>query len=171
MTYDENNPVRNSLPVDLQAGLEMSPLEDVGKYIINHYLPSLATYTLIPEHITEQYFALVRRGFPWGEWDGDPRFLDNGNVLIQVYSRDPDGDERGALISEAIRTAFHRAWIENLEIPNRGWVVRATMWDEPTRKVDWTSSVGPVQYADLPSGFFRYESSYTVTVRKNLRRS
>jgi hypothetical protein len=37
---------------------------------------------------------------------------------------------------------------------------------EPTRQSDWATSSGPVQYADLPSGFYRYQTNYTVKMRR-----
>ena len=155
------------LPASVEAAIELSPIEDIALGIIRTYLPDIPCYSLIPKEATENAFILVRRSFAFGEWQGDPRgFIDTARVEVHVYAQDPYGDARGALISEAVRTAFRDAHLDNLHIPGRGWVVRTKMVGEPSRKSDWATSAGPVQYADLPDGFWRYESKFFITVRR-----
>ena len=156
------------LPSAVASKVEMSPMEDVGLFILRNELPDLPSYSLIPEQVQEDAFAVVRRSFPFGEWRGDPRFFDAARIDIHVYTQDPLGDTRGALVSEAIRVAFRDAFLKNLYVPGRGWVSKTKLLGEPVRKTDWATSAGPVQYADLPAGFWRYESKYAVQVRREL---
>ena len=157
------------LPASVENSVQFSPLEDVALYILRHYLPDVQIYSLLPETVTDDIFILVRRSFPFGEWQGDPRgFLDVGRVEVHIYAQDPDGDVRGALVGEAVRVAFRQAWLENLHIPGIGWVRNTKMLAEPVRKSDWATSAGPVQYADLPNGFWRYEAKFYITVRPEL---
>ena len=160
-----------NLPPSVEAKVEMSPMEDIALYILRHELPDIPVYTLIPETVTEDAFILVRRAFPFGDWKGDSRFLDAGRVEVHIYAQDTPGttgDARGALIGDAVRVAFRDAFVKNLYVPGRGWVTRTRMVGEPVRKTDWATSAGPVQYADLPEGFWRYEAKFFLTVRREL---
>ena len=113
-------------------------------------------------------FILVRGQRSASGWSGDHRFVDSAQIEVQVYTEDPDGDEAGALISEAVRVAMFDAWQNNFHIPGRGWLSHVHMSSRPHEVPDWATATGPVQYADLPGGIFRYETRYTVEVRREL---
>ena len=158
-----------NLPASVEGMIELSPMEDIALALLRHYLPDLKIYSLIPEEVQEDAFVLVRRSFPFGEWQGDERgFLDSARLDIHVYAQDPYGDTRGALIAEAVRKAFAMARKDKFHVPGRGWVHRTKMLGEPSRKSDWATSAGPVQYADLPDGFWRYEARFLIVVRPEL---
>ena len=158
-----------NLPASITEKVEFAPAEDVALYILRHYLPDVPVHSLLPETVTDDLFILVRRSFPFGEWQGDPRgFLDVARVEVHIYTQDPNGDARGALVGDAVRVAFRQAWLENLHIPGIGWVRNTKMLAEPVRKSDWATSAGPVQYADLPNGFWRYEAKFRITIRPEL---
>jgi hypothetical protein len=66
-----------------------------------------------------------------------------------------------------VRTVLRTAWLEHWHFPGLGSVIQIDMQHEPSRRADWATSAGPVQYADLPHGYWRYESSYLIQIRTN----
>lgn len=155
------------LPASVLNLVELSPCEDIVLAILRADLPDVPSYSLIPEEVPE-FFVLVRRIPGYGNWDADPRFTDTGRFYIHAFARDPDGDEKGALISEAVRVVFRNATRERRVLPGLGSVINIDVDFEPTRKTDWATSSGPVQFADLPTGFWRYETIYDFNFRKPL---
>lgn len=145
--------------------VELSPIEDVALYVLRQGLPDIPIHSLIEEDPPDD-FIVVRRDHSLGEWEGDTRFVDVGMLSVEVFTVDPDGDEKGALLSEAVRVVWRNAWLENLKIPGHGWLAQARMTSAPTRVTDWATATGPVQYADLPTGRWRYETKYQIAVRK-----
>ena len=127
--------------------------------------PDMPVHSLIPLHPTFP-FLLVRRHRPIGQWSGDPRFTDTGVIEVQAFTQGINGDEEGALISEAVRVALRDAWLSHARIPGLGSVIEIQLDDEPHRAADWATSTGPVQYADLPAQVTRYESTYRVEIRR-----
>lgn len=153
------------LPQSVLDLTELSPIEDFALAILREGLPDVAIVSLIAEAPPE-YFVLVRRMAGMGIWRGDERFTDSGRIAVHVFTSDPDGDEKGALLSEAVRVVFRNASRSNWRDPDLGSVIRIKMVSEPSRKTDWASATGPVQYADLPTGKWRYESAYEIRTRK-----
>lgn|SRR5690606_7187157 len=156
----------SDLPLEIYNLAFLKPMEDVALYVLRQGIKSVPIYSLIPETLNDDQFILVRRDHAFGVWGGDPRGLDHGNIVIQTYTRDPDGDAKGAILSEAVRVVLNEAYLNNMYVPGHGWVARCRLVLEPSRKTDWATSAGPVQYADLPNGFWRYESKYSLLVRR-----
>lgn len=156
------------LPASIASKIEFSPIEDVILYVLREAFPDIPVHSLVPED-PPGTFILARRddGNMW--WRGDPRFVDQAIVQIDVFTVDPDGDEKGSLISEAVRTVMRDAGRSKMKIPGRGSVHRTRLVNDPSRKPDWATAQGPVQYADLPAGTYRYESKYELAVRRPLR--
>lgn len=153
------------LPQSVLDLVEYSPAEDVLLAILREDLPDVPFVSLIPDD-PPPFFVLLRRHPGLAKWRGDPRFTDTARFYVHTFTRDPDGDEKGAVISEAIRVVLRNAWLSHKNLPGLGSVISIEMQSEPTRKTDWASSVGPVQFADLPTGLTRYESMYSIEVRK-----
>jgi hypothetical protein len=84
----------------------------------------------VPEH-----FVLVRRLSGLGAWGGDPRFTDTGRFAIHTFTADPDGDYKGAVLSEAVRVVLRNAWLNKWSSPDLGSVIEIQMTSEPTRVV------------------------------------
>jgi hypothetical protein len=147
--------------------LELSPIEDVMLAVLREDFPDMPVVSLIPKAPTFP-FLLVRKSRGMGEWAGDPRFTDACAIEVQVFTQDPDGDEAGALVSEAVRVALRDAWLSHRRVPGRGSIIEIRMTDEPRRVTDWATAAGPVQYADLPAGVWRYETTYSVSIRREL---
>lgn len=158
-------PDANPLPQSVLDLVELSPVEDILLYILRDGLPDIPVVSLIAENPPPN-FILVRRMHGFGAWRGDPRFTDHARFSIHTYTEDPNGDEKGALLSEAVRVVLRDAWLDHRQVPGRGSVIRIEMTNEPTRVADWATASGPVQYADLPTGFFRYETMYEISIRK-----
>lgn len=159
------SPVDTSLPQSVLDLIENNPVEDVLLAILRAGLPDSAVYSSIPEK-TPPHFVLVRRLPGLGEWDGDQRgFVDDGRFAVHAFTQDPDGDWKGAILSEAVRVVLRNAWLNHWNEPDLGSVIRVHMIQEPSRVTDWATSAGPVQYADLPTGYWRYQSTYDIQIR------
>ena len=155
------------LPESITDKVVMHPVEDLALAISRDKLPDLPCYSLIPLDTSDTPFFAVYRRVPFvGAWNGDHRFIDHANLVAHVFTKDPNADEKGALISEAIRQSFWEAGREQKEYPGLGHLISVRMPTEPTRQTDWATSSGPVQYADLPLGFFRYQTNYTWKIRR-----
>lgn len=165
------------LPAAITDAVEMHPVEDIALSILRDRFPGAQVNSMIEfdqSLFKDGFFVLVRRLPSYGPWTGDQRWLDNAGLGVHVFAKDelqPDGtlasgDERGAIISDAIRVALRDAANERRYFPGRGGLVKLRMDEEPTRKTDWATSTGPVQYADLPAGVQRYESRYSLWIRR-----
>lgn len=155
------------LPQSVLDRVEFAPSEDILLDILRNGLPDVPIYSLIPED-APSLFLMARRMSGLGLWRGDSRFTDYSRCYVHTFTTDPDGDEKGAMVSEAVRTVLRDAWLGHVTIPGKGSVISITMLSEPSRKTDWATSAGPVQYADLPTGYWRYETVYGMEIRKPL---
>lgn len=153
------------LPQSVLDLIENAPIEDMVLAILRKGLPDIPVVSLIAPN-PPPHFVLVRRMSGLSDWSGDPRFTDTGRFYVHTFTQDPDGDYKGAILSEAVRVVLRTAWLEHWSFPGLGSVVEIGLLSEPTRKTDWATSVGPVQYADLASGLWRYESTYSIQIRK-----
>lgn len=153
------------IPPVVRAMAELSPVEDVLLVILRQALPGVTVQSLI---WAQQRFpmVLVRRAPSFGEWQGDTRFLDSADVTVHTFAEDPNGDEDAAILAEAVRVALRDAWLNHVVIPGRGHLTRVEMTSAPRRVTDWATATGPVQYADLPTGVWRYETLYRIGIRK-----
>ena len=154
------------LPQSVKDLCEMSPMEDVILVILRAaFPPEVPVQTLISE---DQTFPaiLVRRSPTFNGGGGDPRFTDAGELAINCFVQDPNGDEDAALLSEAVRVVLRDAWLDQTVVPNRGHISFLEMTSPPRRSPDWATATGPVQYADLPTGVHRYETRFRVVIRK-----
>jgi len=153
------------LPPEIKALAELSPVEDLMLAILRDGLPGIQVKSLIAKDQTFP-LVLVRRDPSFGNWQGDTRFLDAARVAVHVFCQDPDGDEDAAILSEAVRVVIRDAWLSQKVVPSRGHITRVDLASAPRRVTDWATSTGPVQYADLPTGVWRYEATYDIEIRK-----
>lgn len=159
------------MPASVVAGQELTPAEDFMLTLLRDLHPDLSFVSWIPfdqsdaSSVTSP-FILVRRVPSMTGLDYDERFIDLANISIQVFARDPDADQKAAVISEAVRSSLHKAVKWPKYYRGLGSLVTVHRSEEAVRKTDWASGVGPVQFADLPAGFIRYEAVYTVQIRR-----
>ncbi|WP_405057050.1 hypothetical protein OG474_30480 [Kribbella sp. NBC_01505] len=157
----------SGLPPEVLALIEMSPVEDLLLDLLPTRLPGIEVKSLIAD---AQTFPLVtaRRSGNFGDWNGDPRFLDAARITVHTFCSDPNGDEDAALLAEAVRVVLRDA--VNVVVPGRGHITKVKMTSAPRRVTDWATATGPVQYADLPTGTWRYETLYDIAIKKSLTR-
>ncbi|WP_327292445.1 hypothetical protein [Streptomyces sp. NBC_01198] len=153
------------LPPEIKALAELSPVEDLMLAILRAGLPGIQVGSLIATDQTFP-FVLVRRDPSFGNVGGDVRFVDDAIVAVQSFCVDPDGDEDAAILAEAARVVIRNAWLDQLVIPGRGHITSFDISSSPRRAPDWATSTGPVQYADLPTGVWRYETKYQLSIRR-----
>ncbi|WP_031513701.1 hypothetical protein [Streptomyces sp. NRRL F-5123] len=153
------------LPPQIKALAELTPVEDLMLAVLRQGLPGIQVQSLISK---DQTFPLVlpRRDTTFGNWAGDTRFLDAARVSVECFCEDPDGDEDAAILSEAVRVVLRDAWLSQTVYPGLGHITRIDLASAPRRQTDWATSAGPVQYADLPTGVWRYEAQYDIEIRK-----
>lgn len=155
----------SDLPASVYALIENRAVEDIVLAILREGLPDVPVFSLVPATAPTN-FILVRRLAGLGDWQGDPRFTDTGRFLINTFTADPDGDYKGAVLSEAVRVVLRNAYFAKWSSPDLGSIIEINMTSEPTRSSDWSTSSGPVQYADLPTGYWRYQTTYHLHVRR-----
>lgn len=164
------------LPQSIMDAVQYSPMEDAALTILRRAFPDVVSLSLIPDiqtpsvsdpSVPAEFFILARRGNMLGEWEGNPQgFMDAGGVEINVFTQDPNGDLKGAVVSEAVRAAFETASREKWRINETTTIHSIRMTSEPIRKSDWVNSQGPVQQADLPVGAWRHITMYEFHTRR-----
>lgn len=156
-----------NLPDSIVQLAEMTPLEDVALRVLREAMPDVKIQSLIEfdQAEVERFFILVRRIPGWGTWQGDERFIDYGGLAVHVFAKDPNADEVGAIVSEAVRVALRNNARDRVWYADIGGLLNVELVEEPVRKTDWATSSGPVQFADLPAGYQRYEGRYSLWVR------
>ncbi|MEU9795063.1 hypothetical protein AB0E27_31510 [Streptomyces sparsogenes] len=153
------------LPPQIKALAELSPVEDLMLAVLRKGLPGIQVQSLIAKNQTFP-LVLARRDPSFGNWSGDTRFLDAARVAVHCFCEDPDGDEDAAILSEAVRVVLRDAWLNQTVYRGLGHITRVDLASAPRRQTDWATSAGPVQYADLPTGVWRYEATYDIEIRK-----
>lgn len=156
-------PPGTSLPPELFDLIEFTPLEDIVITHLRAGLPdAISVNTLIAD---DQAFplVLVRRTPDWGWWEGDERFIDQGQLTIHAFTEGIEADSDSAYLSEAVRNVL-RASV-NIPVEGLGHLSHVEMIGSPRRVSDWATASGPVQYADLPTSVVRYESVYRLSLR------
>ena len=156
------------LPAEIMDRVELHPIEDLALKVLREAFPTTRVYSKIPynQKPIEDHFILIRRIPGWGTWEGDDRFLDFAGLGVQVFAKDPQADLKASLISEAVRVALRDAVTSHTYHPGLGALTKVRMDEEPVRKTDWAASAGPVQYADLTAGYQRYESRFSLWIRR-----
>lgn len=157
-----------NLPPSVLNNIHFSPVEDFLLAVLRAGLPGLSVQAEVEDQQVMP-FVLVRRNDSFGTWSGHPDFVDEAAVIIQCYAENPDGDRDAALLSEAVRRTLYAAWRSQVVIPGIGHMSNCKLTGAPRRGADWAPAAGPVQYADLPSGTYRYESRYAISIRPDLK--
>jgi hypothetical protein len=154
------------LPDSVRALVSASPIEDLVLALLRRALPEVAVQSQITYH-QPMPLILVRRTYSV-EAEAPNRFVDRCHLQVQTFCEDPNGDSDAALLAEAARLALRDAWLDQIVIPGRGYLTYMQVYMPPRRVADWVTSSGPVQYADLPDGVWRYDAQYAVAVRRPL---
>lgn len=156
------------LPDSVLNAVKNRPAEDVALAILRRGLPGMPIYALIPKS-TPDSFIVVRDVPELGNPQEVPGLLHQADFTVHCYAQDPEGDEKAALIGDAVVTIMDRAFREHwvLKDPQGndiGSVNKIWCQQYPAREPDWATSSGPVQYADLPTGDWRYEARFRARI-------
>jgi hypothetical protein len=157
------------LSPEIKALVEFSPAEEVVVEVLRERLIGCDVQFLI-QHDQSFPFITVRRSPTMGQYQGDSRFTDWAEVTVNAFCSDPNGDQDAALLAEAVRVVLRDAAVERKVYPGLGHITRAELISAPRRAADWATATGPVQYADLPTGTWRYEARYEIEIRKSTAR-
>ena len=157
----------SSLPASVHDMVEMSAVEDVMLALLRARIPDIETQALIAPNQTAP-LILPRRSPEAGRWRGDTRFVDAAYVDVQVFCDGDEADADAQALSEAVRVAIRDSWREHEVFPGLGHITWQEMTISPHRRPDWATATGPVQYADLPAGWVRYESTFYLEIRRPL---
>lgn len=152
-----------TLPESVLAAVDIKPIEKIALAALRDKYPDLKIGTLIADNQTFP-FMLLRRDGDWGDWDGDPRFLDAGQLSVQTFASGIEADTDAGQLGWAALVGLRES--VNQVFPGLGHITKARMLGAPHRMSDWASSTGPVQFADLPAGVVRYETTFFVEFKK-----
>lgn len=151
------------LPASVLSRVRNRPAEDVGLAILRRGLPDVPSYALIPID-TPAYFLLVRGVPEMGLYNGRRGLLHEMEFAVHIYAEDPDGDEKAALLGDAVVDVMEQAFYEHWQFTQYGSINLIVCTQYPSREPDWATASGPVQYADLPTGDWRYEARFRARI-------
>lgn len=100
-----------------------------------------------------------------GAYRSDFRFLRPVVLSVDTITAGINADDEASQLQEACRIALQEAWEKQITVPGVGYISKIENSTMASRKSDWATSTGPVQYASLPRGAMRYESNYRLLIR------
>ena len=163
-----------NLPSYVLDMAEYTPSIEVGLAILRDALPGIEVVSLLPDRADAVPLVLVRDS-PANSVHNRAYGLEVATIEVHVYTADPpseevvagamSGERQGAILSEAIRVAMRDAWLQNRTFPGVATIAKTTQVQRPRRVSDLATAQGPVQYADLPTGYWRHESEYRIAYR------
>jgi hypothetical protein len=157
-----------NLPDSIVDELQFQPAVQLFKVILEPLVDPIKVISSISEH-PPLPFILIRRRDDVGNWHGDPRgLIDVAHMVVHVYSNGHNGVNGEAacyVLSDFIRKKLYEASQAQYYDGDLGALSRLRVLNSPSRETDWATSSGPVQYADLPAGTWRYETHYEARIR------
>lgn len=158
----------SSLPANVLDLVEFEPVEDFFLPVLRQGLGGgVETVATIPQAVTFP-MVLVRRLPGHLEFGSDHLYIEGGLISVHTFTEGLDGDQDGARLQEAVRVVLRNAWLNRVVVEGVGHLIGIRRVNEPHRVPDWATSTGPVQYADLPTGTWRYESSFAFGLRRHM---
>ena len=155
----------SNLPDSVKNLAELTPAEDLALGILRASLTDIEVNSQIRAKQTFP-FIMVRRLPTFLDFPADERFTASVDLAVHTFAEDPDGDRDAAIIADAVRVVLRNAWLNGYSDPGLGSVNFFDVLSPARRASDWATASGPVQYADLPSGVWRYEARYRLVIRK-----
>ena len=138
----------------------LKPLEDL--------VPNLKVRSLIEPNFSPPYVfarAIV------GAWStnsfgtDDRRFLQGRLLDVQAFTEGPDGDTSADALLELCWQQLWSAKVNGTKVPGVGYITYLRTVTPPRRVPDWASSTGVQQYANLPKGYTRYQTTLGIVHR------
>lgn len=155
-----------------------APIEDLMLAIfrpLEDEIPGLVVCTKIPANASLP-LIMVRRepgAFSSDSFGNarDSRFLDRAVVKVDTFVGGIDADADSALLQDIIRRRFFTVLKRQTTYPGMGHLVYLKLSAPAHSTSDWATSTGVVQYASLPKGWKRYESTYGLIVKPDFNSS
>lgn len=104
-------------------------------------------------------------------YSGDARFLRPALLSIDAICTGPDADQDAGMLQEAVTQIIMRAQREQTVVPGVGYISAIENVGNAARSSDWATSTGVVQYASLPQGAVRYDSTMRLYIRPDTNQS
>lgn len=123
--------------------------------------------SLIPDDMPFP-FLFVRRDNSSGSQNlgfTDYRQAKSFTGTFQSFCRGIDADDENDKIQDAVRLALSEAVEQQQGFGDIGFLNTIRVWSPASRKTDYATSTGVVQYASLPGNVVRYESVYQIIMR------
>lgn len=156
----------NELPSSVTSLVAAEPLvEDVVLDILRDQVPDIL-WADETEQSSPPPFGIVRRDSFVGVGDGDHRFIARAYCAIHTFTEGPDADIDNSRLQEAVKLTLLNAGYRQPKIRDWGYVASVRLVEPYRKRSDWQNSEGPVQYADLPNDYTRYESVWEVKIRR-----
>lgn len=161
-----------SIPERLYDLVDFPAVENLILPLLREAIPDVPIYSTIPEGVDEIPYVLARKHFTQQWWAGDNRgFINDVWLKVETFTQDPGfvdattpgGDDQGSVLSEIVRKALRDS--VGKVVPGVGHIAQFQVINDARRAADWTTATGPVQYADLPLGTWRYEAIYRLRTR------
>lgn len=157
----------NSLPASILLAVEDEALfVDVALDILRAAHPDIL-WADETEQASPPPFGIVRRDTYVGWGEEDHRFISTGYVAIHTFTQGIDATLDNTRLQEAVKLAMLRAGYDQVPARHWGYVSSTTLIEPHRKRSDWQNSEGPVQYADLPNDYTRFESVWEIKVRRS----
>ena len=95
----------------------------------------------------------------------DARFMRTALLSIDTICEGVDADQDASYLQEAVTHAIIQAWKNQTVVPGVGYISQIENIGNASRASDWATSTGVVQYASLPQGAVRYDSTMRLYIR------
>lgn len=151
------------VPEDLLTGILRPHFEPLGVQVLTEHKKDSQTPLLV--------VRTSRAAGANGIYPEDPRFLRSYKAQVSIITAGVNAEREAAQLIEAVQHVIMRAVHEQTVIPGHGNISHVRDWIDPVRVSDYQTATNIVQYPSLPRGFVRYEQSFNLLVRPDIRRS
>ena len=93
------------LPDEVYELAEFQPLEDLVLAVLRDKFIEVPVRSLIVDP-SPLPCIVIRLGDGWGVWNGDPRFITTGQLMVDTFADGLNADQDAALLGEAVRVAL-----------------------------------------------------------------
>lgn len=154
------------LPDAVKAMVTDEPLvEDVVLDILREKIPQIF-WADETEQSVPPPFGIVRRDTYIGTSEKDHRFISRAYCAIHTFTEGVDADIDNSRLQEAVKLTLLGAGYRQPKVRDWGYVSSVRLVEPYVKRSDWQNSEGPVQYADLPNDYTRFESVWEVKIRR-----
>ena len=158
----------SSLPPSVKALVAHEPLvEDVALDVLREAIPEIL-WADETEQSSPPPFGVVRRDSYVGAGDADHRFISTAYVAVHTFTDGINADIDNSRLQEAVKLTLLGAGYAQPPVRGWGFISKVRLVEPYVKRSDWQNSEGPVQYADLPNDYTRFESVLEIKVRRTV---